>query len=847
MKQFVRDNIRIQFLSEDIVRLEASKKGVFCDGDTMLVANKTAFDGVEITVNEKSDGAYVTHGDVTVFVPAEAKNLSGAKLILDGKIAYVYKNLRNSGELPALDKTPDVFAVADNPRVVLPEGGYAPNTQKNNGFVIDEKAQDVYLLVCRKNAAKLRKLYVELTGRAELVRLATLGNWNSRYYKYDQRQAEQMILDYEAHDVPLDNIVLDTDWRMASDRGIGYDVDTNLFPDMNGYYRFAHDHGVDVMFNDHPEPQDGCTSCIDPKEVAYRAMRLAEHLENGLDTWWYDRNWHTKLVSPAEGIEPETWGMYIFSEVTKHAWQNKAKNNVVYRRPDIMSNVDNIVNGRYCGIGNSASHRYSIQWTGDVGSDNFALAEAVTDMLRCGDNAIPYAHPDCGGHTGNPDKDLYLRWMQFGSLASVLRPHCTNTVRRFREPWAYDDKNVEDTTRDYINLRYRLLPLIYTEAYKSYRDGSPVCRSMGWNYPDDKKALACASQYMIGNNLLVAPVVGGETRKVPQNDYITPVSVTYYDGCELKGEPLLKTKYSTLDIDCNHVSPEPEVPVYNFSAVVEAVLCPKHDVALYVVSDDGVRVWVDGEQRVDDWTEHATMRFCAGRLTANTMHKVRIEYFQGGGEAALGLEYVNVADFTMRSVYLPHGRWMNLFTGKTFEGGKTVRVKTDDVTQMPLFVRMGGAIVTARNAHNTKAQKWDKLTVDVFPSKDASDSGFVYEDDRNTTAYKIGEFRTTEYALGYDDKQNKIVLTLGASKGEFKGKYACKTRKIKVKYHLLGDCAEVKEVLVNGAPVKAMLRSRRKSEFPLSDSNYAADSRLLTVEVNADVNESTTVEFVLAK
>ena len=108
MKQFVRDNIRIQFLSEDIVRLEAGKKGVFCDGDTMLVANKTAFDGVEITVNEKSDGAYVTHGDITVFVPAEAKNLSGAKLILDGKIAYVYKNLRNSGELPTCLPLPTI-------------------------------------------------------------------------------------------------------------------------------------------------------------------------------------------------------------------------------------------------------------------------------------------------------------------------------------------------------------------------------------------------------------------------------------------------------------------------------------------------------------------------------------------------------------------------------------------------------------------------------------------------------------------------------------------------------------------------------------------------------------------
>ena len=847
MKGYIQNNIRVQFLSDDIVRLEVGKKGVFCDKDTLLVASKSAFDGVDASVSMKSDGAYITHNDVTVFVPTEAKSLVGTKLLVDGKIAYVYKFLRNSGELPALDKTPEVFALADNPRVVLPEEGYAPNEQKDNGYEIDANASDVYLLVCRGNAAKLRKLYVELTGRAELVRLSTLGNWNSRYYKYNQQEAEQMILDYEAHNVPLDNIVIDTDWRKASDRGIGYEVDDVLFPDMAGYFKFAHEHGVDVMFNDHPEPQEGCASCIDPKEVAYRTEHLAEHLDNGLDMWWYDRNWHTKLVSPVDGIAPETWGMYAFNEITKHTWQQKAKNKVVYRRPDMMSNVDNIRNGVYVGIGNSASHRYSTQWTGDVGSSEHDLFDAVVQTVKCGDNCLPYVHPDCGGHTGNPDKETYLHWIEFCALGTVLRPHCTNSVIRFREPWAYDDQTVEDTVRNYTNLRYRLLPLLYTEAYKSYRDGSPICRSMGWNYPTDKKALACKAQYMIGDNLLVAPVFGGEMLKVPQSFFATPVKATYYNGRNLDGDPIAEAQYSCLDMVCDNTSPESGVPVYEYSAEWKTTICPKKNITLFVEADDGVRMWVDGKLCVDDWSCHSAMKHKVCNLSANTLHNVRIEYFQGGGEAALALHYTEQSEAENKSVYLPEGRWMNLFTGKAYDGGKTIKVKTTDVTQIPLFVRMGGAVVTAKNAHNTKAQKWDKLTVDVFPSKTATDSGFVYEDDRNTTAYKIGEFRTTAYGLKYDNAQNKIVLTVDPAEGNFKGKYATKTRKLKIMYHLLGDCAEVAKVLVNGVETKAMLRSRKKSEFPLADSNYAADSRLLTLEFTADVDQKQVVEFVLTK
>ena len=91
------------------------------------------------------------------------------------------------------------------------------------------------------------------------------------------------------------------------------------------------------------------------------------------------------------------------------------------------------------------------------------------------------------------------------------------------------------------------------------------------------------------------------------------------------------------------------------------------------------------------------------------------------------------------------------------------------------------------------------------------------------------------------------MLTIYPAEGKFKGEYACKSRKIRVKYHLIGDCSDVKKVLANGVETKAMLRSRKKAEFPFADSNYAADSRLLTLEFVADVAGKQTVEFILDK
>lgn len=842
MKSFIYNNVRVQFLSQEIVRLELGKKGEFCDSDTFLIPNKNSYNGADFVETQKSDGIELSIDSITVTIPKNCVKLNGIKIFADGVQVYAYKKIKNSGELPELGKTPYAFPIMDNPRIIVPDGGYCSSSGE---YCVDEKAEDVYVLLCKRDAKLLRRLYVELTGKAELVRLSTLGSWNSRYYKYSQRQAEQMISDYKNHDVPLDNIVLDTDWRAASDRGIGYDVDTKLFPDMKGYFEFAHKHDVEVMFNDHPEPLDGASNLTDKKEIAFREYNLSRHLKDGLDYWWYDRNWSTILKSPTRDIAPETWGMYLFSDVTKRVWQSKAKDKQVYRRPIVMSNVDNVANGNYMGIGNSASHRYPFQWTGDIGSDYTHLFTAVQNTLKCGVNAIPYVHPDCGGHVGNPDKELFVRWMQYGSLCPVLRPHCTNYVERFREPWNYDGETLS-IVRNYIKMRYRLLPVIYKEAYESYEYGSPICKPMAWNYPDDKRAANLQTQYTIGSNVLVAPVTGGAIYDVPRNDYLFGVSACYYNGTELNGEPILRKEYSQLSVYLNHTSPEKEVPVYNFSAVFNAKLCPKDDVDLLVEADDGVRVWIDGVQTVDDWSTHSAMTFNAGSLQAGRIYDVKIEYFQGGGAACIALHYVKRKDAERQSVYLPQGQWLDVFTGKIYDGGKSVKLQRT-LTQMPLFARLGGSLFLAKNALSTKKQKWDRLIWDVYPSKQFGDKGYLYEDDRNTTAYKLGKFRKTRYEQYFDADDNCVVLRLDASCGDFDGIYCCKQRTLKLKYHLLRDCANVNEVTVNGRKIDFAVKGKKRKEFPFSDGGYAPDGKVLTAEVQTDVGSSYEIRFYLAK
>ena len=835
MEQIICDNIRVQLLSEDVVRIEYGKNGKFCDDNTFFIPDRTAYtSGVEYT----QEGNIIRFGGYELYIPENAKSLSGVRIEKNGKKVYSYKKLKNSGELPALDKTPEVFAISDTPRIIIPEGGYS--AERKGEYKVEENVQDVYLLHCRKDAKLLRKLYVELTGRPELVRLSTLGGWNSKYYAYTEEEAKQFILTYEKHDVPLDVMVIDTDWR-SCENGWGYDINTKLFPDMKRFLNFAHEHGVEVMFNDHPEPVNGA-QVFAPEEIEYRESNLQAVMNLGLDIWWYDRNWGTHLISPSKNVYWETFGLYLFEDITRHHWQKVSGDTEIYRRPVVMGNAVNIVNGRYMGITDSASHRYSVQWTGDISSRLDSLANEVENLIKCGNNCIPYINSDCGGHIGNPDKELFIRWMQFGTLSPVFRPHCTNVVERFRDPWSYDEETL-DIVREYNNLRYRLLPVIYKSAYESNKNGLPIFKGLSWEYPTDKRSLRCNSEYLLGANIIARPVTYGKPVCLDKKDYLTPVKATYYNGRELNGEPIATAEYDTLDMVLNHTSPEAGVPVYDFSARFEAEIKLDSDCELFISCDDGATVWIDGEKVLEDKTLHSALTFPLKKIKGGIVYKIIIEYFQAGGEACCGLFGGELPKDGKIKTYLPAGKWLDAFSGKIYSGGKTIS-RGYGLQEMPLFIRLGALIPLAHEAHNTKLQKWDKLVYDFYPCKDATDRGYLYEDDTETTAYKLGQCRKSAYKAGYCKDCNAYVINLSKAEGNFKGEKCFAERELTFKVHLLGN-EQIKRVTVNGEEIEFKVVRKDTSVFPINAGETAPDSETAIVTLITDVTENYEIKFYL--
>lgn len=830
--EFYFGNIRVQFLTGEIVRVEAAIDGKFCDEKTFFIPDREAVSSkikVFPRVEEQRANFKITFASYRLYIPKKETGLQGIRMTdKNGKEIYRYAKKNNSGELPSFSRTPEVFVLADRPRVSVPSEGYASDSKES--YRIEENAADIYLILCKKDGKKLRRCFVELTGRNELVRLSVFGSWNSKYFEYSEETAKRLILDYEAHDIPLDHMVIDTDWRMMSERGIGYDINTDLFPDMKRFFDFAHDRGVEIMFNDHPEPVEGASSLIDPKEISFREEKLRSLMELGLDTWWYDRNWITKLISPTKNVLPETWGLYAFYEITKNFYREKSGNPDVYRRPVIMGNVVDILNGTYLKITDSASHRYSIQWTGDVMSDEDALAQEICNLIRCGDHAIPYVNSDCGGHLGNPDAELFIRWMQFGVFSPVFRPHCTKNLERGREPWVYDEKTLQ-IVREYIRMRYRLLPVIYRYARENYETGCPMFRSLGYEYPQDRIARRLKNEYLLGNDILVAPVAGSLIETVKKKYYVSSVKAVYFDE---NGTPTHRAETDRLIME--KISDRP------FTARFETVLKFDRDVCLVLKCDGGATVSIDDVKIMNEDECHSFRPRDLCKIEAGKETKVRIDYRSSEGKSVCVL-CDKIPQGKERKIYLPKGKWMDVFDGKIYAGAKYLS-KEYQIREMPVFVRLGALIPLADNAKNTKVQKWDRLAYDFYPDPKSFDRGYLYEDDGETTAYRNGEFRRSFYRTEYDKKKKRISVVFSKATGNFKGEKSFDSREVLLKYHLLPGVEDVKKVLLNGKKIEFERKKSVFSSFPFETVD-CADHDILIIRFHMDVLKNYRISFYL--
>ena len=390
--------------------------------------------------------------------------------------------------------------------------------------------------------------YTELTGRMPLPPKWALGNQQSRWSYGSEKEVKEIVTRYREDKIPLDVIHLDIDY-MDDYRVFTFNHDR--FPDPPGLIKWLADRGVKVVtiidpgvkyepggaykvFNEgtahdyflkqtNGEPYVGKVWPGQSVFVDYTLPEAAKWwgglhtslLDAGVAGIWNDMNEPADFES-RDGLKWKDVVNYDDGNHSKHAKMRnlfamlecKATYEGLTRlRPNERPYV--ITRSGYAGI-----QRYSTMWTGDCNSTWDALALSIPMFETLGICGEPFVGADCGGFLGKTNGELLTRWYQVGFLSPFFRNHHEKD-QNYQEPWRFGQQ-YEDIIRKYVELRYRLLPHLYTVLAESHETGMPWIRPLILEYQNDRNVLNIDDEFMVGDKLLCAPVLkaGATSREV---------------------------------------------------------------------------------------------------------------------------------------------------------------------------------------------------------------------------------------------------------------------------------------------------------------------------------------------
>ena len=447
-----------------------------------------------------------------------------------------------------------------------------------------------YYFLAGPSVRKILERYTELTGRMPLPPRWALGHQQSRYSYYPESVAEEVVRKYRAEDLPLDVLHLDIHYMNAYRP---FTWDTTRFPDPKAFIGRLRSQGVKVVTivdpgikyqppdagardaTTHPElaPQDrsyyaynqgaagnyflkrkdGKTYIAkvwpgDSVFVDYTIDAAARwwgdlhraFTDNGVAGIWDDMNEPSdfndqtgKSQSDVVFYDGGTYSPYAMNRNVFALNEARATYEGLERlRPNQRPYV--ITRAGYAGI-----QRYATKWTGDNRSTWEALSLSLPMFETLGLSGEPFVGADIGGFVGRTDPELLVRWYEVGFLAPFCRNHA-ELGSPDHEPWRFG-KYYEDIIRKYLKLRYRLLPYLYTTLEEAHRTGMPMFRPLLLNYQEDENTLGIDDEFMIGGDLLAAPVLRPNTTSrmvyLPQG-----VWYNYWTGARTAGGQMIRVE-----------------------------------------------------------------------------------------------------------------------------------------------------------------------------------------------------------------------------------------------------------------------------------------------------------------
>ena len=248
----------------------------------------------------------------------------------------------------------------------------------------------------------------------------------------------------------------------------------------------------------------------------------------------------------------------------------------------------------------AGTQKYGAIWTGDNTAEWGHLEVAAPMLLSLNSAALSFVGADVGGFFGDPDAELFTRWMQAGAYQPFFRGHAHHDSKR-REPWTFDEDTLGRLRRSAME-RYALLPFWYTVFREAETTGMPVMRMMWMQYPDTEQLYDIDDQYLIGSDLLVKPVTAAG---VAMSTVLIPTDDIWYNAATLE---LVPAGFKAKSVKSMNVpSPIDLIPVFQRGGSIiprklrlrrSTMLMKSDPYTLYVALDNAMQA--RGELYMDD-------------------------------------------------------------------------------------------------------------------------------------------------------------------------------------------------------------------------------------------------------
>lgn len=390
----------------------------------------------------------------------------------------------------------------------------------NKIFMADE---DMDFFIFLGEPKEILSDYTALTGRPDMPPLWSFGTWMSRISYFTEQEGRDVAAQLRKNRIPADVIHFDTGW-FDVDWQCDYEFSPERFADPQKMIRDLRDQGFRISLWQLPYfvPGNRYFRELADKGLAIRNGRGTLPYEDAvLDftnpatvSWYQDKI--KRLIGMGVGAIKVDFGEAAPIEAVYHngrsGWYEHNLYPLRYNKAvaDATREVsgENIIWARSAWAG---SQRYPLHWGGDAATTNTGMQGTIRAGLSLGLSGFPFWSHDMGGFVTSTPESLYRRWLPMGFLTSHTRAHGAPPT----EPWLYGNKDFTDYFRRCAEMKYSLMPYIYTEASESAANGWPMFRAMLLEFPDDPGVKDIDNQYMFGSQILVAPMMeDGDSRAV---------------------------------------------------------------------------------------------------------------------------------------------------------------------------------------------------------------------------------------------------------------------------------------------------------------------------------------------